>query len=535
MPYQHYHFSTLIIVTTLMLSSCGGSDNNNNDTTTETRSDPVWTAGYYAPEASLQHFCEAPRSGIDPYTRAAYPDKKGSSQHEKLWLRSWSHNTYLWYRELPDLNPAGFGIQEYFEQLKTSARTASGLLKDNFHFSHPTTEYKQQTQSGVATGYGIEWSFGQTTPPRSLTIAYTEPGSPAQQVGLTRGATLLAINGIDFINDNTQQGVNILNAALFPASDGESYQFSFSMPDNSVKQVTLTSANIETQPVQHVAVLQGHNGKVGYMLFNSHIVTAQQQLIDAVNTFRDENISELVIDLRYNGGGLLALASQFAYMVAGDNNIQGRMFEQYLFNDKTPPERPVPFYNAIINYQANRLTNQPLPSLHLNRIFVLTTGNTCSASEAFINSLRGIDVDVIQIGETTCGKPYGFTPQDNCGTSYFTIQFQGVNAKQFGDYADGFRPTPAPFYQSDITGCPVQDDLTHPLGHANEKLLNTALYYMEHQRCPLPSATQHHNAVASALAATADGLAIQTTDPRYNAVLLEQKLHTNIQDGHRND
>ncbi len=72
-------------------------------------------------------------------------------------------------------------------------------------------------------------------------------------------------------------------------------------------------------------------------------------------------------------------------------------------------------------------------------MFVLTGPNTCSASESIINALQGVDVEVIQIGSTTCGKPYGFYPQDNCGTTYFSVEFKGVNAKGFGDYPTVFR------------------------------------------------------------------------------------------------
>ena len=79
--------------------------------------------------------------------------------------------------------------------------------------------------------------------------------------------------------------------------------------------------------------------------------------------------------------------------------------------------------------------------MNLSRVYVLTGGTTCSASESIINGLRGVDVEVIQIGSTTCGKPYGFYPEDNCGTTYFSIQFKGVNAAGFGDYADGFSPS----------------------------------------------------------------------------------------------
>ena len=127
-----------------------------------------------------------------------------------------------------------------------------------------------------------------------------------------------------------------------------------------------------------------------------------------------------------------------------------------------------------------------LPTLGLPRVFVLTGSGTCSASESVLNGVAGVDVQVIQIGATTCGKPYGFYPEDNCGTTYFSIQFKGVNAKGFGDYTDGFVPgatTPGSF-----AGCKVADDFTHALGDANEVRLATALAYRTTPTCPAPSA-----------------------------------------------
>jgi hypothetical protein len=119
---------------------------------------------------------------------------------------------------------------------------------------------------------------------------------------------------------------------------------------------------------------------------------------------------------------------------------------------------------------------QALPSLDLPRVFVLTGGGTCSASESIINGLRGVGVQVIQIGSTTCGKPYGFYPQDNCATTYFSIQFRGVNALNFGDYTDGFKPQNSTAVNgTPIPGCSVADDFTHALGNENEGRLAAAL------------------------------------------------------------
>jgi hypothetical protein len=125
-----------------------------------------------------------------------------------------------------------------------------------------------------------------------------------------------------------------------------------------------------------------------------------------------------------------------------------------------------------------------LPAVNLSRVFVLTGADTCSASEAIINGLRGVGMNVIQIGNTTCGKPYGFYPQDNCGTTYFSIQFQGVNDAGFGSYADGFSPmTNSNGVGVQVPGCTVADDFNHALGDPAENRLAAALFYRANSTC----------------------------------------------------
>ena len=126
--------------------------------------------------------------------------------------------------------------------------------------------------------------------------------------------------------------------------------------------------------------------------------------------------------------------------------------------------------------------------MSLARVFVITGSSTCSASESIINSLRGVDVEVIQIGSTTCGKPYGFYPVDNCGTTYFSIQFRGINFAGFGDYPDGFSATRAtPDAGANLPGCTATDDLTHDLGDPAEGQLGVALGYRANgnSSCPV--------------------------------------------------
>jgi len=308
-----------------------------------------------------------------------------------------------------------------------------------------------------------------------------------------RGATVLEIDGYD-INTATQEGVDALNAGLFPSGIGESHDFivrDLGAPDSRL--ITMTSEEITNAMVQNVSVLDTPTGRVGYMVFNYHRAPAEEALFDAITQLNaGQGIDDLVLDIRYNGGGFLAIAGQLAYMIAGPAQTAGRTFETMQFNDKHPvtnpitgnPLTPTPFYDETLGFDALP-PGQALPTLGLSRVFVLTGAGTCSASEAIMNGLRGVDVEVIQIGSTTCGKPYGFYPTDNCGTTYFTIQFRGVNEKNFGDYTDGFSPAnTGAGAGTEVPGCSVGDDFTKQLGDVTEGRLATALAYRDGQACP---------------------------------------------------
>jgi hypothetical protein len=256
----------------------------------------------------------------------------------------------------------------------------------------------------------------------------------------------------------------------------------------------MTSANITLTPVQSVSIIATPTGNVGYLVFNDHIATAEQALVDAVNQLNSSGIVDLVIDLRYNGGGYLDIASEFAYMIAGAAATAGRTFELLQFNNKHPttdpvtgqPLAPIPFHNRTLGFSIP--AGQLLPTLNLPRVFVLSGPNTCSASESIVNSLRGVDVEVIQVGSTTCGKPYGFYATDNCGTTYFTIQFRGVNEKNFGDYSDGFSPANNVGAGGvSVPGCSVGDDFSRALGDPLEARFAAALDYRENPTCPAAS------------------------------------------------
>jgi len=440
--------------------------------------DEPWQEGIFCSSDNFYQYC------ADPSKAFSADAKQGTYVDENNWLRSWSHETYLWYDEIEDVDPACCTTPEYFELMKTKETTSSGKPKDRFHFSQPTREYRQLSNEGITAGYGVRLKILQRSPPRNVVVAYTEPGSPATAAGvnLVRGTQILGVDGIDIVNSTDEDDIERINAALNPSA-GDTHTFTVKDPGSfsQERSVTMTAKEIRVHPVQNVKVITTFEGdRVGYMLFNRHNDPAAQPLISAGNTFLQVGgIDDLVLDLRYNNGGFVYIAQIIASIIAGSAG-NGKNFATTEYNDKTD-NTSLPFANAFRDESG---TVHQLPGLNLPRLFVLTSSSTCSASELIINSLRGIDIEVILIGSTTCGKYHGFVSRDNCGTTYSTIQLRVVNNKGVADYDDGFSPT-----------CSVADnDYDHQLGDPEESLLKTALAYQADDTCPSSSAAQVRDA-----------------------------------------
>ncbi|MES2952708.1 MAG: S41 family peptidase [Pseudomonadota bacterium] len=478
-----------------LLVACGGGGGGGAPapaaiTPTPVTSDTGATA--LASAASLAQQCAAPRTGT--------ADRQGSIDTEKSWVRSFMDETYLWYKDIPVANAANFTLANhgnsvsqtldaYFQALKTKNLTASGKLVDQFSFTLSTVDLLN-LQSGVASGYGFRRSATSSgTVPRVLRVLYVEQGSPAHLGGVLRGDTITSVDGVD-INDTTAAGIATLNAGLAPTVSGKTTSFGLlAAGANAPRVVTITSSqSIAVTPVALSKVIIDGANTVGYLVLNSFgVVSAEKQLVDAVTLFKNAHVNELVVDLRYNGGGYLDLANELAWMM-GDTGLAGKTFEKLTCNDKNPLSfcnTTSAFHQTTLGFSA--APGQALPQLGLKRVFVLTSGSTCSASESVINGLTPF-MQVVRIGNTTCGKPYGFSYKDNCGTSYAAMQFKGVNAQGFGDYADGFAPS-----------CAVADDLTRERGDTAEAMLGGALTYMRTGACPVPVSGSNRNTAQALL------------------------------------
>lgn len=356
---------------------------------------------------------------------------------------------YFWYAQLrtPDANASS--MDAFFQSMLD-------LPTDRFSFTESTAAYQQMFDEGTFTGYGYSYVVTDAAT-LTLRVRTVEPQGPAYAAGLRRGDTILAVDG--------HSPGEILAGAAGPVdTEGVPRTVTVQGADGNPKDLQMVSATFPMTPVRDVALLDAtRNGqpvKVGYLDYTQFVAYSLDALTSTVASFALQGASELVLDLRYNGGGDVATSRDLASLIAGAR-LAGQVFASLRFNDKNQAK------NRDYPFQA------PARSIpNLTRVIVIASGSTASASELVINGLRPF-MDVVLVGETTYGKPYGFEPFDNCGTTYNAVNFEAVNSQGAGGYTSGFAPI-----------CPVADDLDHALGDPNEARLHAALAYIATGQCP---------------------------------------------------
>ena len=345
----------------------------------------------------------------------------------------------------------------------SSAVTSEDLIRNlrvgpNDEFSYVTdqTTYEAFFSEGETFGYG--WNFARDEN-NALLFSLIDPNSPLAATDVTRGETLVAINEFTiaaFANLTADEQNDILGVG----SDIRTLELTVGNSEGQQRQVSVTKAAYELQTVLEAKVLPTDANDVGYLSFYQFLNTSTAELEEAFSLFSEANVDELVIDLRFNTGGRISVANELASYVLGEGH-QNDAFTTYAFNDKYENENfSLPFQN--------------LPNaLSLNRVFVLQSASTCSASELVINSLRPF-IDVVTVGDTTCGKPYATSPNIACGKVVNALELDLVNANGVGGYFDGI-----------TADCPVSEDLQEALGSESEPLLQTALDYINTGSCDL--------------------------------------------------
>jgi hypothetical protein len=415
--------------------------------------------------------------GDDDGFAAACPTvaASGSTADRQDWLRCYFNDTYLWYALSPSPSPVGYStVDAYFDALLYDG---GDPIPNGGGARWPTDDYSgfQSTESfnrffgdGQTLGYGVAVNGLEAVNQGStrLFVRYVEPLSPAAQSaalpgGLQRGDEILAIN-------NTPVATLIAAddfSALSPAAAGSPLRLDVRRGNGVVVAATLTAAVFTLTPVQSGQVVFSQGGRrLGYVFIKdmiNEVQTRSPTLGSVMSSFRTQGVQDLVLDLRYNGGGLVTMGSTVASFVSGSAR-SGQLYARLLYNDKQSA--------------SNRdfTLSNPGGWSGVSRVYVLTGERTCSASEQVINGLRGVGVDVIAIGDVTCGKPVGFLPTDDgWGTTYSIVNFESVNARNEGRYFDGLLPT-----------CSVAEDFTRPLGALDDPLLVTAAFHADGGGCP---------------------------------------------------
>ncbi|MEY4747844.1 MAG: hypothetical protein RIQ60_58 [Pseudomonadota bacterium] len=400
--------------------------------------------------------CGGGSSGPD--TGSIAPSNCSALASQQSALLNYLQDWYYFYASMPNPlpSPAGFStVEGYFDALLDTSQ-------DHWSNVQPSASFDAFFNNGQSLGYGL-FVAGQSSDPLPLRVRYVTPDSPAALAGITRGMVIDRINGVD---PATLKANNDFSA-LSPASAGTTIDLVLHTTAAPGTPMTRTlSANVHNLvPVDAARVLRAAGaGKpaVGYLYYMNFINSASAPLSAAVNTLKTAGVTELVLDLRYNPGGLIELSRQLASSLAGPA-LDGRVFVQLSYNNKHSASNRSYSFNAT-----------GLDTLNLSRVYVLSGVRTCSASELVINGLAP-HVQVIQVGAATCGKPYGFNPvPDGCGRTVSAVNFSLSNSANSAPYVNGLGPS---------TGCAVTDDFDHPLGDPNEALAAAALRHIDTGSC----------------------------------------------------
>lgn len=289
-----------------------------------------------------------------------------------------------------------------------------------------TLEYNYGFVNFIAVGNRNTSNYG-------LVIQGVHKGSSADKEGLKRGMEITEIDNQRITTTNVQACYSKLIKPSSPTS--------IKVKDQDGKVYTINSGPIYANPIIHHQV----NEKIGYLVYSAFESGFDQELFDVFKEFKSQNITELILDLRYNGGGDVTSANLISSCIAGDLCID-KTFASYRYNDERMKvlgnQRPIQKF-AYSQYD-NLSTSLSAGGLNLRKIYCLVTDDSASASELVINALRGIDIEVILIGTTTHGKNVGMEGVElTAGTDkylLFPITFQAYNAKGFGDFENGFTP-----------------------------------------------------------------------------------------------
>lgn len=388
---------------------------------------------------------------------------------------------YLWQADVPDLADDRFANQTelntFLEPFESPTTLFNHLRVDTSidRFSVIYSDYTvlEGVLSGNTLNNGMDFGLKHINATTDVFgwVRYIIPNSDAATKDIHRGDIFYAVDGIPLNDDNYRAlllGTNTtytINLANYSADSNGVVTIT---PNG--ESITLIKTNLAENPILINTVITSGTHNIGYLMYNGFYASYDSQLNAAFGSLASQNVTDLVLDLRYNSGGSVATATKLASMITGQ--FPGQLFAKEQWNAK-----------AQAYFQANSpgsLENKfvsGLNGLHLNKVYILTTKSTASASELVINCLKPY-IDVVQIGDLTTGKNVGsitlydsptFTKSNVNPSHKYAMQpivLKIVDKNGNGDYTAGITPS-----------TPLPEDLANlgVLGDVNEPLLNAAI------------------------------------------------------------
>lgn len=385
----------------------------------------------------------------DVVLNAVNPDPVATSEKTKDSVLIYARNIYLWYNQIPSTFSARSyaGPGNIMEAIRSySVETGFTQPVDRWSFAVKQTEW-DNISSGVAKDFGMSVFFRSEN---DLRVKSVEKESPAGKAGILRGWRITGING----NTNlTTANADFVSQNVF---DAGSSSFTFMKPDGSTVNIALNAGAYQEHPVYLDSVYADGTRKTGYIVFNSFLgdtIEINNEFERIFTRFSRENVGDIVIDLRYNGGGYVQVQEKLAnYLVNATAN--GNVMMNQEFNDKYKT------LNNITRYKK-------LGSVNLNRVFFIVSKSTASASELLVNNLKPyMDVKLVGPGNTY-GKPVGFFPIPVDDWYIFPVSFRSTNKNGSGNYFNGI-----------AVDKQVADGLDKNWGDRTESCLASVLQYI---------------------------------------------------------
>jgi hypothetical protein len=381
--------------------------------------------------------------------------------------------SYYWYDQVPELDPkskAYPNADSLLSYMKTFPKW-NGKVVDRYSFLDRTGSIANQFENGVVDGLtgdlGAKAGFGMEvtyTTDGGLWVLYADRNSPAGQKGIQRGWQITAVNGNSNIAYDGPGGQHV-QAVTKAIYQSDHTALTFKRPDGQSVTYTLDATPYEVNPIIFDSIYAVAGKKVGYFVFyifsgleneQGAATRTRHELDQEFDKLRAAGINDLIIDLRYNGGGSIGTAEYLDSAIA-PASAKGKLMYRLSYNDKMTQ-------NAGVLGLDSRVYFSSPGGLQLDHVFFITNQFTASASELTLNNLRPY-MDVRIVGDTTYGKPVGFIEipisdynaqgEEVFLADLYAINFATENAAGVGNYYNGIPPD---VVAHDYVGAPWGDN-----------------------------------------------------------------------------